>query len=168
MNLDRNVRSHPEWGARNPRIFAFPLVLVNIRKEFDKLRLRPTGHLSHAALPRGCEVSSPMWETNSRTSLSQGRGDRVTVPPGRGHAHLVPDARQPTEESRVLSAGVLRRVRHVATPWTVAHQAPLSMGFPRQEYWSGLPFPSPGGSSQPRDQTHVSCVSCTSRRVLYR
>ena len=31
-----------------------------------------------------------------------------------------------------------------ATPWTVARQAPLSMGFPRQEYWSGLPFPSPG------------------------
>ena len=30
-----------------------------------------------------------------------------------------------------------------ATPWTVAHQAPLSMGYPRQEYWSGLPFPSP-------------------------
>ena len=30
------------------------------------------------------------------------------------------------------------------TPWTVALQAPLSMGFPRQEYWSGLPFPSPG------------------------
>ena len=28
------------------------------------------------------------------------------------------------------------------TPWTVIHQAPLSMGFPRQEYWSGLPFPS--------------------------
>ena len=30
------------------------------------------------------------------------------------------------------------------TPWTVAHPAPLSIGFPRQEYWSGLPFPSPG------------------------
>ena len=29
-------------------------------------------------------------------------------------------------------------------PWAVARQAPLSMGFPRQEYWSGLPFPSPG------------------------
>ena len=37
------------------------------------------------------------------------------------------------------------------TPWTIAHQAPLSMGFPRQEYWSGSPFPSPGESSQPRD-----------------
>ena len=32
----------------------------------------------------------------------------------------------------------------VAIPWTVACQAPLSMGFSRQEYWSGLPFPSPG------------------------
>ena len=30
------------------------------------------------------------------------------------------------------------------TPWTVAHQSPLSMGFSRQEYWSGLPFPPPG------------------------
>ena len=36
-----------------------------------------------------------------------------------------------------------------ATPWTIAHQAPLSMGFPRQEYWSRLPFPSPGDLSDP-------------------
>ena len=35
------------------------------------------------------------------------------------------------------------------TPWTVTHQAPLSMGFPRQEYWSGLPFPSPGDLPDP-------------------
>jgi len=38
----------------------------------------------------------------------------------------------------------LSRVRLFATPWTVAYQAPLSMGFSRQECWSGLPFPSPG------------------------
>ena len=37
----------------------------------------------------------------------------------------------------------LSRVRLFAAPWTVAHQAPLSVGFSRQEYWSGLPFPSP-------------------------
>ena len=37
----------------------------------------------------------------------------------------------------------LSRVRLLATPWTVAYQAPLSMGFPRQEYWSGVPLPSP-------------------------
>ena len=36
------------------------------------------------------------------------------------------------------------RVQLCATPWTLAHQAPLSIGFPRQEHWSGLPFPSPG------------------------
>ena len=35
------------------------------------------------------------------------------------------------------------------TPWTVAHQAPLSMGFSRQEYWSRLPFPSPGDLLHP-------------------
>ena len=37
----------------------------------------------------------------------------------------------------------LSRVRLFATLWTVAHQAPQSTGFSRQEYWSGLPFPSP-------------------------
>ena len=35
------------------------------------------------------------------------------------------------------------------TPWTVTRQAPLSMGFPRQKYWSGLPFPSPGDLPNP-------------------
>ena len=38
----------------------------------------------------------------------------------------------------------LSRVRLFAIPWTVVHQASLSMGFSRQEYWSALPFPSPG------------------------
>ena len=40
-----------------------------------------------------------------------------------------------------------------AAPWTVAHQAPPSMEFSRQEYWSGLPFPSPGGLPDPRIET---------------
>ena len=43
----------------------------------------------------------------------------------------------------------LSLVRFFATPWTVGHQAPLSMGFSRQEYWSGLPFPSPGDLPDP-------------------
>ena len=37
----------------------------------------------------------------------------------------------------------------LVTPWTVACQVPLPMGFPRQEYWSGLPFPSPGDLPDP-------------------
>ena len=44
---------------------------------------------------------------------------------------------------------VLSRVRLFATPWTVARQAPLSMGFSRQRYWSGLPFPPPGDLPNP-------------------
>ena len=43
----------------------------------------------------------------------------------------------------------LSRVRLFAAPWTVAHQAPPSMGFSRREYWSGLPFPSPGDLPNP-------------------
>ena len=43
----------------------------------------------------------------------------------------------------------LSRVRLFETPWTVAYQAPPSMEFPRQEYWSGLPFPSPGDLPDP-------------------
>ena len=39
---------------------------------------------------------------------------------------------------------LLSHVQLFATPWTVANQAPLSMGFYRQEYWNGLPFPSSG------------------------
>ena len=43
----------------------------------------------------------------------------------------------------------LSRVQLFAAPWTVAYQAPPSMGFSRQECWSGLPFPSPGDLPDP-------------------
>ena len=43
----------------------------------------------------------------------------------------------------------LSHVQLFATPWTAAYQAPPSMGFSRQEYWSGLPFPSPGDLPDP-------------------
>ena len=42
-----------------------------------------------------------------------------------------------------MKVKLLSCVRLYGTPWTEAYQAPLSMGFSRQEYWSGLPFPSP-------------------------
>ena len=44
---------------------------------------------------------------------------------------------------------LLSHVRLFATPWTVAYQVSLSMGFSRQESWSGLPFPSPGDLPNP-------------------
>ena len=50
--------------------------------------------------------------------------------------------------------------------WTIAHQAPLSMGFSRQEYWSGLSCPPPGDIPNPGIK-HASLVSCIGRWVLY-
>ena len=68
----------------------------------------------------------------------------------------------------IVAIQALSHVQLFATPWTIARQIPLSMGFPRQEYWSGLPFPSSGDlptqGSRPRDRTQVSCVG---RRILY-
>ena len=75
----------------------------------------------------------------------------------------------------------LSRVRLLATPWTTAYQAPLSMGFSRQEYWSGVPLPSPKAifkqnktkqflatlsslqdlSSPTRDRTPFPCIERT-------
>ena len=48
-----------------------------------------------------------------------------------------------------MTACVLSRVRLFTTPWTIARQATLSMGFSKQEYWTGLPFPTPGDLPNP-------------------
>ena len=53
-------------------------------------------------------------------------------------------------------------VQLFVTPWTVAHQAPLSMGFFRQEYWNGLPFPSPGDIPNPRIEHRSSALQADS------
>ena len=59
----------------------------------------------------------------------------------------------------------LSAVSDSATPWTVAQQAPLSMGFFRQEHWSGLPFPPPGDLPNQESNLHL-LGSCIGRRVL--
>ena len=62
----------------------------------------------------------------------------------------------------IVKVKSLSRVRLFATPWTVVYQAPPSMGFARQEYWSGLPLPSPmtnlDSISKRRDFTLVTKV----------
>ena len=52
----------------------------------------------------------------------------------------------------------LSRVQLFATPWTVAYHGPLSMGFSRQEYWSGLPFPSPEDLPNPGIEPRSSAL----------
>ena len=61
--------------------------------------------------------------------------------------------------------GCFSRVQPFATLWTVARQSPLSMGFPRQEYWSGLPCPPPRDLLDPGIESPY--ISCTGRQVLY-
>ena len=51
-----------------------------------------------------------------------------------------------------MHAQLLSGVHRFVTSWTVTHQAPLSMGFPRQEYWSGLLFPPPGNLPDPGNE----------------
>ena len=60
----------------------------------------------------------------------------------------------------IVKSPVLCWVQLFVTLWTVALQAPLSMGFSRQESWSGLPFPLPGHLPDPGTEpvSHVSCV----------
>ena len=54
-----------------------------------------------------------------------------------------------TTEEREVKVLVAKSCPTLATPWSVARQAPQSVGFSRQEYWSGLPFPSPGDLRDP-------------------
>ena len=64
---------------------------------------------------------------------------------------------------------LLRHVQVFENPQTVACQFPLSMGFSRQESWSGLPFTSPGGLPSPgiKPASCISCVSSIGRWLLY-
>ena len=61
----------------------------------------------------------------------------------------------------------LSRIRLLATPWTAAYQAPLSMGFSRQEYWSGVPLPSLSiiSSLQYFNQFHMSHLSVPAAHI---
>ena len=65
-------------------------------------------------------------------------------------SHEIKDACSLQGKEKKRKGKLLSRVRLFVTPWTVAYQAALSMGFSRQEYWSGLPFPSPGDLPSPR------------------
>ena len=65
--------------------------------------------------------------------------------------HTTRNVEGSSPERRKVKVKSLSHVRLFATPWIVAYQAPSSMGFSRQEYWSGLPFPSPGDLTLPSE-----------------
>ena len=70
-------------------------------------------------------------------------------------------------EVMVVMVLVTKSCLTLATPWTIACQAPLSVGFSREEYWSELPCPPPGDLPDPGIEPTSLNISCTGRRVLY-
>ena len=85
-------------------------------------------------------------------------GARMLLPP---HNNL------PMSIMLFVCAQWLSHVQVFATPWTVAHQVLLSMGFPRQEYWSGLPFPPPEDLPKPGIKPMSPAAPALGRRILY-
>ena len=74
------------------------------------------------------------------------------------------------ENILIFTACMLSRFSHIRlseTLWTVARRAPQSMGFSRQEYWSGLPLPPPGNPPNPGVESTSLNVSCIGKEVLY-
>ena len=79
-----------------------------------------------------------------------GIGDKVSDPESKtGVVVCVIETLRATEHVPEVKVKSLSRVRLFAIPWTVAYPAPPSMGFSRQEYWSGVPLPSPGDLPNP-------------------
>ena len=97
----------------------------------------------------------PSRAAAGRRTTRKGTGQAKAAPsagersPARVHSLLTNSASQ-APCCACMPAQPLSRVQLSATPWTVVHQAPLSLGFPRQEYWSELSFPSPGALPNPR------------------
>ena len=76
----------------------------------------------------------------------------------------------PRSKHFLISSAVILETKKIKPLWPVARQAPLSMGFPRQEYWSGLPFPSPGHlpKSGLDDIVHPPLVVAWRKRLQFR
>ena len=116
----------------------------------------------HTHTPGACELN---WEKANRTGAAAAARSRQSCPTlcdpidGSPPGSPVPGILQArTLEWTAISfssawkwkvkAKLLSRVRLLATPWTAAYQAPPPMGFSRQEYWSGVPLPSPNRTGE--------------------
>ena len=98
--------------------------------------------------------------------LSKG-SNKVKISPGcNGNTQNENCIRILLQLKKYVSVKSLSRVRLFATPWTVAYQALPSMRFSRQEYWSGVPFPSPGTTKEKFQQKILKFVGGLIRRVI--
>ena len=115
---------------------------------------------SQSPFPRKHYTSSPReWCGSQATSLTTKSGGskkgKLGSPKARHCGAVVENSLQGIPQLLLLLSH-FSRVQLCATPWTAAYQAPPSMGFSRQEYWSGLPLPSPEFLSSPVVKTLCS------------
>ena len=99
----------------------------------------------------------------SRVKNLRASADVDSIPDGR----KIPQAAEQPSPMLLLLLSCLSHVRLFMTPWTAAHQAPLCTGFCRQEYWSGLPFPSPTKPMRPNYSVCAPGPVLGSKRSLY-
>ena len=108
----------------------------------DPMDCSPPGSSVHGIL----QARILEWVAISFSRGSSQARDRTQVSRIAGRRFNLWATREAQKKVKVKS---LSRVQLFVTPWIAAHQAPLSMGFSMQEYWSGLPFPSPGDFPDP-------------------
>ena len=140
---------HP---LRSRREAAFPMcvraVASVVSDSCDPTDYSPSGSPVHGIL----QARILEWVAMPSSRGSSPPRDRTLVllsPALAGGLFTTSATREGLPHVLLLRLSRFSRVRLCATPWTVALQAPLSMGFSRQEYWSGLPFPSPGDLPNP-------------------
>ena len=127
-----------------PRTVAYqapPSMGFSRQEYWSELPFPSPGDLSNP----GIEPGSSALQTDAFPSKPLGK-PRI---PKKGNAKECSNYRTIALISQDSKVKLLSHVQVFATPWTVAYQAPPSMGFSRQEYWSGLPFPSPGDLPNP-------------------
>ena len=102
----------------------------------------------YAAKPYGC-LPSRRWGEEQRVNGEKQRGSAREGQRARMHKRATGSEAPEAPWMPTCMPSCFSLVWLCATLWTVAHQAPLSVGFSGQEYWSGLPFPSPGDLCDP-------------------
>ena len=141
------------------RFFSHMTVLCSVFKLCLNL-CGPTDYSSPNSSVHGI-LQAREWASISSSRGSSWPMDRTCLLLGRGILYQCATWEPHFSHIEVKS---LSHVRLFATPWTVGRQAPLSMGFSRQEYWSGLPYPSPGNVPDPEIEPCIGGFSCIGGR----
>ena len=120
-------------------------------------------HLAGSQEVLTSKLLNPLRRLMIRVIKGPGPVCRGSSPPS-SLSHLTS---QDTHKGHACVLSCFRHVRLCATPWTVAHQAPLSMGFSRQEYWSRLLCLPPEDLPDPRSSPMSLMSACSIRQILY-